>query len=208
MLYVKNAVLHLSRGTVSHGILNLNDWGSTSYEYDSGTLTIHGRYYDMSKLDRNRIMYFVSFDATQWEVIGRDNDDLSKELNPDVETGKNVIGESTFKHSGYEPEVSVEPYYADPDTPIYNKLKTAAWEERYGDEDIKGYFIEAIFDGTQSSTAQLVGTGKKREAYIVPQSTGGDTSGAQIPYNVYPIGAPTDVNVTYVKATRAVTVTA
>lgn len=42
----------------------------------------------MAKLDRNRCMYFASFDGTSWEVIGRDNDDLTKELNPDTETSR------------------------------------------------------------------------------------------------------------------------
>ena len=45
----------------------------------------------MAKLDRNRLMFFASFDGTNWEVLGRDNDDLSKALNPDTETSKNVL---------------------------------------------------------------------------------------------------------------------
>ena len=53
----------------------------------------------MAKLDRNRLMFFASFNSTAWEALGRDNDDLSKSLNPDTETSKNVLGESTFKHS-------------------------------------------------------------------------------------------------------------
>lgn len=208
MLYVKDSILYLSRGAVANGILNANNQGSTSYEIGTdGSLIIYGRFFDMSKLERYKNMYFASYDGTTWEVLGRDNDDLSKELNPDTEAGKNVIGEATFKHSGYEPEVSVDPYYADPDTPLYEKLKAAAVQELYGDGDIKGYFVEVVFDTTQSSTTQLTGVGYKREAYIVPQSTGGDTSGFSIPFTVNPIGSPTQVNVTYTRATRAVTIT-
>ena len=51
------------------------------------------------------VAYTMASDG--WDAIGKDNDDLSKELNPDTETGKNVLGESTFTHSGYEPEVEV-----------------------------------------------------------------------------------------------------
>ena len=80
----------------------------------------------MAKLDRNRGMFFASFDGTEWEVLGRDNDDLSKALNPDTETSKNVLGEATFKHNGYEPEVSVDPYYADNESVLYEKLLAAA----------------------------------------------------------------------------------
>lgn len=143
-----------------------------------------------------------------WEVLGRDNDELTKELNPDTETSKNVLGEATFKHNGYEPEVSVDPYYADNTSPLYTKLLAAAVQEKYGDADIKGYFVEVVFDTVNTQAGTMSGVGYKREAYIVPQSTGGDTSGLGIPFNVNPVGPQTAVNVTYTMATRAVVITA
>lgn len=161
----------------------------------------------MARLDRNRLMYFVSFDGTTWEAVGRDNDDLSKELNPDTETSKNVLGESTFTHSGYEPEVSVDPYYADETSVLYEKLLAAAIQEKFGDSDIKGYFVEAVYETVDDTAGTMSGTGYKREAYIVPQSTGGDTTAFGIPYNINPVGPQTKVTVTYTKATRAVTIT-
>lgn len=162
----------------------------------------------MARLDRNRGMFFASFDGTAWEVLGRDNDDLSKELNPDTETSKNVLGEVTFKHNGYEPEVNVDPYYADEDSVLYEKLLAAAVQEKYGDADIKGYFVEVVFDTANAANGTMSGTGYKRAAYIVPQSTGGDTSGLGIPFTVNPVGAMTAVTVKYTLATRAVTITA
>lgn len=158
----------------------------------------------MSKLDRNRLMFFASFNGTNWEALGKDNDDLSKELNPDTETSKNVLGESTFQHSGYEPEVEVDPYYADPTSVLYDKLQKAAMQELYGDDDIKGYFVEVIFSTVNGDT--MSGTGYKRDAYIVPQSTGGDTAGLGIPFTINPVGAQTTVSVTYTKSTRAVVI--
>ena len=162
----------------------------------------------MAKLDRNRLMFFASFDGTNWEVLGKDNDDLSKELNPDTETSKNVLGESTFNHSGYEPEVEVDPYYADPSSVLYEKLIAAAMQEKYGDSDIKGYFVEVIFSTVAQDGSTMSGTGYKREAYIVPQSTGGDTAGLGIPFTVNPVGAQAKKDVVYTRATRAVTVSA
>lgn len=168
------------------------------------------------KLDRNRGMFFAGFASgtgsapanVQWEVLGRDNDDLNKDLNPDTETSKNVLGESTFKHSGYEPEVSVDPYYADSESAMYNKLLAAAVQEKYGDEDIKGYFVEVVYTTVDAEAGTMSGQGYMREAYIVPQSTGGDTSGYAIPFTVNPVGPMTPVTVTYTMATRAVTITA
>lgn len=162
----------------------------------------------MAKLDRNRLMFFASFNGTDWEALGKDNDDLSKELNPDTETSKNVLGESTFQHSGYEPEVELDPYYADPTSVLYDKLQAAAMQEKYGDADIKGYFLEVIFDTVNTGAGTMSGNGFMREAYIVPQSTGGDTAGLGIPFTVNPVGAQTAKNVVYTKATRAVSVSA
>lgn len=159
------------------------------------------------KYARSRLMFFASFDGTEWEPLGKDNDDLSKELNPDTETSKNVLDESTFQHSGYEPEIDVDPYYADPDSALYPKLSKAAMEELYDDEAIKGKFTEVIFDRVDAEAGTMSGTGFQRDAYIVPQSTGGDTAGLGIPFTVNPVGPQTKVNVTYTKATRAVTIT-
>lgn len=170
------------------------------------------------KLDRNRSMFFAGFLASgegksapadvDWEVLGKDNDELSKELNPDTEVSKNVLGETTFKHSGYEPEVSVDPYYADTNSALYEKLLTAAVQEKYGDTDIKGYFVEVVFETVNADAGTMTGMGYMREAYLVPQSTGGDTSGYAIPFTVTPVGTMSAVTVTYTVATRVVTIAA
>ena len=162
----------------------------------------------MAKLKRNMFMQFASFDGTAWEVLGVDNDNLSKELNPDTETSKNVLGETTFKHNGYEPEVAMDPYYADSTSALYEDLSAAALEEKYDDASIKGYYVEGILTTVDDTTGTITGTGKKRAAYIVPQSIGGDTAGLGIPFNVNPVGPMTDVTITYTVATRAVTITA
>ena len=77
-------------------------------------------------------------------------------------------------------------------------------QEKYGDDDIKGYFVEVIFSTVNGDT--MSGTGYKRDAYIVPQSTGGDTAGLGIPFTINPVGAQTSVTVSYTKSTRAVTI--
>ena len=208
MLNVENGRLYLSFGEIDYGLLTLNNQNRTSAALINGNLQITGRSIYMSKLERNRHIIFGSFNGTSWEAIGVDIDDLSKELNPDTETGKNVLCETTFKHNGYEPEVDVSPYYADPDSVLYDKLRDAALYEKYSDADIKGYYVEAIFEDDATNGVLTSTSAVKREAYIVPQSIGGDTSGYQIPFTITPVGAPVDVTVTYTKATRAVTVTA
>ncbi len=216
MIQFENGCLSVV-GVESQGTVSLYDAASIAYiATASGEISVYDeRSIIMGKLDRNRLMYFAGFLASgsnksapgdvEWEVLGVDNDDLSKELNPDTETGKNVLGETTFKHRGYEPEVSLDPYYADDSSALYDKLLAAAVQEKYGEEDIKGYFVEVLY--TTASGTTLTGTGYMRSAYIVPESTGGDTSGMGIPFKVTPVGPMTPVTVTYTLATRAVTIT-
>ena len=101
--------------------------------------------------------------------------------------------------------MNVDPYYVDDESPMYAKLKAAAVQELHSDANIKGYFVEATYSSATATT--LTGTGFMREAYIVPQSTGGDTAGFGIPIEVHPVGPMTEVNVVYTLATRAVSIT-
>lgn len=143
-----------------------------------------------------------------WEAIGKDNDDLSKELNPDTETFKNVLGESSFTHSGYEPEIGVDPYYIDPSRKMYSRIRDNAIQENFAESDLKGYFAEAYFETANKETRKMTGYCYVREAWYVPQSTGGDTSGFAVPVNIYPVGAAVKKAISYDMATNEATISA
>ena len=160
----------------------------------------------MAKLKREHIIFAASWDGETWEALGKDNDDLSMELNPDTESSKNVLGESTFTHSGYEPEVGVDPYYADPDRTLYEKMLKNAIERKYGDEDIKGQFAICYFDEANKDLESMTGDAYVQPAYLVPESIGGDTAGAAIPFTVHPVGAPSKKKATYVRTGNMLTI--
>lgn len=143
-----------------------------------------------------------------WEALGKDNDNLTKDLNPDTETSKNVLGESTFRHSGYEPSVSVDPYYIDPSRKMYKRILKNAIEEKYGETDLKGFFAEAFFTSKNTEKRTMSGYCFVREAWYVPQSTGGDTTAYAIPVEIHPVGAATKKNITYDMETNEATITA
>lgn len=151
----------------------------------------------------------VEYTATSggWEALGKDNDDLSKELNPDTETSKNVLGETSFKHSGYEPEISVDPYYIDPSRKMYAHLREVALEERYGESDLMGYFAEAYFQTANRKTQKMTGYCYVRQAWFVPQSVGGGTAGYGIPITINPVGAVTKKKIVYDMVTNEATIT-
>lgn len=161
----------------------------------------------MAKFDRNRGMFFGSWDGTKWDVIGKDNDDLSKELNPDTETSKNVLGEATFKHSGYEPEIDVDPFYIDAERNMYEKMLQNALEEKYGEEDCLGKFAEAFFTAVDTTARTMTGYCFVRDAWFVPQSVGGDTSGYSIPVNIHPVGPMVKKKIVYDMQTNTPTIT-
>lgn len=160
----------------------------------------------MARLERNRKMFFASWDESKWAPVGKDNDDLSKDLNPDIDTSKNVLGETTVDFAGYEPSVETDPYYAEEGDLLYEHLNEVAEQELSGDEDVAGYFVEATFTTVDKDAGTMSGTGYKRAAKIIPSSVGGDTNGVNIPFTINPYGPMTKVTVTYTKSTRAVTI--
>lgn len=162
----------------------------------------------MAKMERNRGMFFGKWkDGDTWEAIGKDNDELTKELNPDTESSKNVLGEAIFTHSGYEPEVDVAPYYMDPDRVMYEHLLECALEEKYGEADLLGEFAEAFFTTVNAETKTMIGYCYVRNAWFVPQSTGGDTTGYAIPYKIHPVGAMVKKSISYNMETNVATIT-
>ena len=132
-----------------------------------------------------------------WEAIGKDNDSLTKDLGADTETSKNVLGESTFSHRGYEPNVSVDPYYIDPSRKMYKRILKNAIEERYGESELKGFFAEAFFTMANKEKRTMSGYAYVREAWFVPTSTGGDTTAYAIPIEIHPVGPMTKKKITY-----------
>lgn len=166
----------------------------------------------MARLNRERYMMFGRWKSkteteNPWEAIGKDNDELTKELNPDTESGKNVLGEKTFVHSGNEPEVEVDPYYMDSDRAMYAHMLEIALEEKYGEDDLLGEYFEAFFDNVNAETGTMTGYGYQRDAWFTPQSVGGDTSGFQIPYTINPVGPKVKKNISYDMATNTATIT-
>lgn len=171
------------------------------------TLTTYGLTVTGDPAENDKIIVSYTAASSGWEALGKDNDDLSKELNPDTETGKNVLGESTFTHSGYEPEIDMDPYYMDPSRKMYAHLLEIALEEKYGEDECIGYFAEAFFTAANEDTKTMTGYCYVRQAWFVPQSTGGDTAGLNIPFNIHPIGPMTKKAISYNMETNEATIT-
>lgn len=139
--------------------------------------------YANGKLKRSHLLHFLdsSFGGSGtpgWAVQGKDVDDMSVELNPDTETVKNVLDESSVNDNGYEPGLDVGTYYADPGNPMYDKLKDIALNRLTGDS-CKTTILEVVVDKTTGPYDAW-----QEDCIVKPQSYGGPQGGVNIPYNI------------------------
>ena len=121
-------------------------------------------------------------EETEYVRLGADLEEYNEELNPGVEITKNIIGEQRVSHNGYEVQSEVDPYYADYDDPLFEKLSEIINERKTGDGCVTTK-VDVLLqeDGT-------VVWAYREKVYVVPSSIGGDTSGVQIPFTLYNAG--------------------
>lgn len=135
------------------------------------------------RLEREK--YLVYLDASfgsgtaEWFWVGKDIEEMSMELNPDIETVKNIRGETSVRDNGYEPTMDADPYYADPDDSIYPKLRDIAFNRLKGDA-CKTKILEIIIEDTDDASHRAW----MQDVIVKPSSYGGDTSGVQIPFTI------------------------
>lgn len=147
----------------------------------------------MGKLNREALAHYLD---TTWnkkvadvskatfEIIGTDIEDMSVEMSSDVSQVSNILGQTRTVDNGYSPSMDADPFYADPDTGIYPKLRDIAFERLKGD-DCKTLMLEVIVEDTEASTHLAY----VREVMVKPTSYGGGTEGFNIPFNVSEDGA-------------------
>ena len=138
----------------------------------------------MAKLARKA--YATYLDSTfgvgstpSWYLVGKDIEDMSVELNADTESKENILGETSVTDNGYTPQVTADPYYANPEDSIYPKIKSIAMERLKGD-DCKTQILEVIIEDDEAESHEAY----VEDVLVKPQSYGGDTSGFAIPFDV------------------------
>lgn len=121
--------------------------------------------------------------------IGKNLEEYNEELNPDVEVTKNILGEQSVQHSGYEVQSDVDPfYYEDYDDTLSNKIMDLANTRATGDK-CKTTMVDVLLKpGLTEDAAPTVVWAYREDVYLIPNSVGGDTSGIQTPFSVYKAG--------------------
>ena len=108
------------------------------------------------------------------------------EMNPDTEVRRNILGNNTFIHNGYEMSGDNDTFYARIGDPLFDALQGMVDELKTGD----GCKTSALEVHTWQETGQNTNifSATKQDCYVVPTSYGGDTGGYQIPYQIYYVG--------------------
>jgi hypothetical protein len=142
----------------------------------------------MAKIERKYLAHFINAakpDAeAAYERLGGDLEEFAPEMSAQVETKKNILGESSILISGYEKTAAVEPYYAQTGTALFDRLQEIIDNDMVLDDlkadvvDVKLWEAEA--DGVYPAVKEAV--------YIEVTSYGGDTTGYQIPFTLHYTG--------------------
>ena len=146
-------------------------------------------------IERKYLAHFIdaAFDTTyataNYVRLGKDLEEYSEELNPDVEVRKNILGEQSVKLNGYEVQADVDPfYYENYDDALSEKIMSIANTRATGDK-CKTTMVDVLLrPGEAEGEAPSVVWAYREDCYIVPNSVGGDTSGIQTPFTVYKAG--------------------
>ena len=130
----------------------------------------------------------LTYESPNYVRLGKYLEEFAVELNPDVSTTKNILGEQNVTHSGYEVSSNADPHYYDYDDALSEKIMDIA-QYRYTGDQCKTSVVDVLLKpGATADAAPTVVWAWREDAVIVPDSVGGDTTGIQTPFTVYRAG--------------------
>ena len=139
----------------------------------------------MAKIERKYLAHYLNAtpnaETATFERLGKDLEELSVELGAEVNTQKNILGETSVNLSSYEATASVEPFYADKDSKIATFLQDII-DNRKVLDDAKTDYVE-VHTWEEATAGKY--TAYKESAVVEVASYGGDYNGYQIPFNLH-----------------------
>ena len=138
------------------------------------------------RIKREEFKLFADVGASstpEWELQGGRIEDMSLEMNPNVETVTDVTGVTETTLDKYEKQTSVSPYYAKRNNKMSAWLYNVVRDEKTLSDVEKTFCVVNIFAGSDGAYDAWT-----QKGVVAVQSFGGDTKGLQIPYNIHWIG--------------------
>ena len=62
-------------------------------------------------------------ETAKYVRLGKDLEEFNVEMNANVETKNNILGETSVNLDSYQPQASAEPYYAEIGDPLFERLQ-------------------------------------------------------------------------------------
>ncbi len=143
----------------------------------------------MAKIERKYMAHFINAampgaDSPVYERLGTDLEEYTPSMGAQVETKKNILGQSSVLISGYEKTAQVEPYYAESGSALFQRLQDILDHNRVLDE-VKTDLVEVkLWESPQDGVYPAI----REEVYVEVTGYGGDTTGYQIPFTVHYTG--------------------
>jgi len=143
----------------------------------------------MAKIERKYLAHFINTaevgaDAAVYERLGKDLEEFSPELSAQVDSKKNILGQNSILISSYEKTGSIEPFYAEQDSGLFQRLQNIIDGSLVLDA-LKTDVVEVkLWESAKDGAYPAV----KEEAFIEVTSYGGDTTGYQIPFTLHYTG--------------------
>lgn len=140
----------------------------------------------MSRMERKYLAHYLDANfnsgTTNYVRLGKDLEAYAEELNPQVDVRRNILGEQNVIHNGYQVQSTAEPFYADQSDDLFEPIAAIANERKTG-EACQTTRVEYLCDANGTQIWAF-----REDCWVVPNSVGGDTSGVQIPFNVFNAG--------------------
>ena len=142
----------------------------------------------MAKIERKYMAHFInaakSGEEAVFERLGQDLEEFSPELSAQVETKKNILGQSSVLISGYEKTAAVEPFYAQSGSKLFERLQEIIDGDLVLDE-LKAEVVDVkLWEAEETGAYPAV----EEAVFIEITSYGGDTTGYQIPFTIHYTG--------------------
>ena len=142
----------------------------------------------MAKIERKYMAHFINAakngEEAVFERLGQDLEEFSPEMSAQVETKKNILGQSSVLISGYEKTAAVEPFYAQAGSKLFERLQEIIDGDLVLDE-LKAEVVDVKLWETDDTGAYPA---VKEVVFLEVTSYGGDTTGYQIPFTIHYTG--------------------
>ncbi len=142
----------------------------------------------MAKIERKYLAHFMNTakpgaDAV-YERLGKDLEEFQAEMSAQVERKVNILGEQSVVISGYEKIASVDTYYAQPGTALFDRLQEIV-DKNLILEDLKADIVEVkLWEANVEGDYPAI----RETVYVEVTGYGGDNTGYQIPFTLHYTG--------------------